>query len=91
MHLDRALAANIDLTSVKSTFWIHACQVWLVISTCIEVTLNQHTMPAGRLLPWQREPELVAVSVPEPGPGEVLLVYARWGCGACWLLPAGEG
>ena len=96
-------------------------------------------MPTVRLLRWQSEPELVAVSVPEPGPGGVLvkveaaglchtglhpmewpagtlpftlpftlghetagtivafgpgahgvskgdrvLVYARWGCGACW-------
>jgi Zn-dependent alcohol dehydrogenase len=30
-------------------------------------------MPAVRLLRWQSEPELVAVQVPEPGPGEVLL------------------
>jgi D-arabinose 1-dehydrogenase-like Zn-dependent alcohol dehydrogenase len=37
------------------------------------VTLNQTVMPAVRLLRWQSEPELVAVQVPEPGPGEVLL------------------
>jgi propanol-preferring alcohol dehydrogenase len=37
------------------------------------VTLNQETMPAVRLLRWRSEPELVAVQVPEPGPGEVLL------------------
>ncbi len=39
----------------------------------IEVTLNQETMPAVRLLRWQSEPELVTVPAPEPGPGEVLV------------------
>jgi alcohol dehydrogenase, propanol-preferring len=43
------------------------------MATCNEVTLNQETMPAVRLLRWRSEPELVAVPVPEPGPGEVLL------------------
>ena len=114
------------------------------------MTLNQEMMPAVRLLRWQSEPKLVAVPVPEPGPGEVLLkveaaglchtdlhlmewpagtvpytvpftlghetagtvvafgpgaalspgargvsegdrvlVYARWGCGACWPCQQG--
>jgi D-arabinose 1-dehydrogenase-like Zn-dependent alcohol dehydrogenase len=43
------------------------------MATCNEVTLNQETTPAVRLLRWRSEPELVAVPVPEPGPGEVLL------------------
>jgi len=29
------------------------------MATCVEVTLNQETMPAVRLLRWQSEPELV--------------------------------
>jgi len=38
-------------------------------------------MQAFRLLGWQQPPELVEVSVPEPGPGEVLVKVA--GAGAC--------
>jgi hypothetical protein len=36
-------------------------QALLWVATCIEVTLNQETMPAVRLLRWQSEAELVPV------------------------------
>lgn len=39
------------------------------------------TMPAFRILDWGRQPRLVEVPVPEPGPGEVLIAVA--GNGLC--------
>jgi hypothetical protein len=41
----------------------------------IEVTLNQETMPAVRLLRWQSEPELVTVPAPSPAPARC---WSKW-------------
>jgi propanol-preferring alcohol dehydrogenase len=53
------------------------------------------TMTAYRILGWERAPELVEVTVPEPGPGQVLVEVA--GNGLChsdvgmWQMPAAIG
>ena len=50
-------------------------------------------MQAFQLVGWQKPPELREISVPEPGPGEVLLKIG--GAGACHsdlhLMEAPEG
>ena len=53
------------------------------------------TMTAYRILGWEQAPELVEVTVPRPGPGEVLVEVA--GNGLChsdvsmWQMPAAIG